>query len=145
MIFHILYKSRTYSLNDLSIIKNRVLSKTLNKGKPMKLQILSIVLGFVIPSVITMALPRSGTIKFGIWLYRGLGTLLGQKRATQIGIPPTALHNLLMVIRTTFTDLSFGVYIASREDFTPEVRQQKIDEYMKMHLKLQDKENDKSS
>ena len=104
--------------------------------------ILSIIIGSMIPTVISMILPRAGTVKFGMTLYKLLGGALGQKRATNIGISAGSWSNFLMMVRTTFTDLSFGVYIASREDMAEDVKKTKIDEYLTLHLKLQDPPKD---
>jgi hypothetical protein len=101
---------------------------------------LGILIGSIIPALISMIMPRKGTVKFGVMVYKVLGMALGQKRATQIGIPAGAWSTLLLVIRTTFTDLSFGIYIASRDDISNEDQEKKIDEYLTLHLKVQDAE-----
>lgn len=108
----------------------------------MKTMVISLVVGSLVPAILSMALPRGGTVKFGMSVYKMLGMALGQKRATHIGIPASTWSKLLLVIRTTFTDLSFGIYIASREDLSAEDRKKKVDEYLTMHLKVQDEKND---
>ena len=103
---------------------------------------LGVLMGSVIPAIITMLLPRSGTVKFGMFVYKAMGLAFGQKRATQIGIPAGAWGNFLLMIRTTFTDLSFGIYIASREDLNEETRQEKIEKYFDLHKIVQDTKKD---
>ena len=110
-----------------------------SKHMDWKITLLSLIIGSLIQTVLGMVLPRPGTVKLGMTLYKMFEMALGQKRATRLGIPAGTWSRLLMVIRTTFTDLSFGIYIASREDLSIEDRKKKVDEYLTMHLKVQDK------
>ena len=92
--------------------------------------IISILVGSVCPALISLLLPRRKTIGFGSAIYNLLGAALLQKRAQNLPIPANALGNLMVTIRATLADLAFGVYAASRKDWTKEERQEKIEEYV---------------
>ena len=84
----------------------------------------------VIPLIIGFFLPRRQTIKYGMIIYNSIGFLLMQCRHYKLSLPTNLISNALLVVRTTFTDLSFGVYLASRIDLTREEIAQKIKEYL---------------
>jgi len=105
---------------------------------PVLLMLISVLIGSVLPAVIGMILPRRKTVSYGMLLYKVSGALLGQKRATQLNISPTIINALITVLRTTFVDLSFGIYIASREDLSEEDRGKKIEEYMVLQERVDD-------
>jgi len=95
--------------------------------------LISILIGSVLPTFISVFLPRRKTIGFGRIIYKFLGGAFLQKRATHLKISEGIWGNLMLMIRSTFTDLSFGVYIESREDFTDEQKDQKTEEYINLH------------
>ena len=86
--------------------------------------------GTVFPPLIALLLPRKKTIGFGSFIYKSLGLILVQKRAHNIPIPHSALEKALIVIRSTFADVAFGIYIASRIDWTDKQRKKKMEEYL---------------
>lgn len=54
-----------------------------------------------------------------------------QKRCFgKICVPENIVEAIIQTVQTTFQDISFGVYIDSRKDITPEEKQKKIDEYL---------------
>lgn len=71
--------------------------------------IIVLILGSGIPIVIGMILPRKGTVGYGRFLYKWIGGLLVQKRIHPI--TGGLINGLLTTIRSTFVDLSFGVYL----------------------------------
>jgi hypothetical protein len=97
---------------------------------PIIVCIISGVIGIFSPALMAMLLPRQRTVNFGILIYNSLGLVLLQKRPHYLAISDNVWSRIGFVIRTTFADLSFGVYIASREDFDKEEKQKKIDEYI---------------
>lgn len=99
---------------------------------------LSVLVGSVLPALISLALPRHRTVQFGRAVYKAFKIVLLQKRATQLGVPMGAWSKLLMVVRTTLTDLSFGIYIESREDMADQEKLQKESEYLNLHATVQD-------
>jgi hypothetical protein len=105
------------------------------KGNPIAVTIISIIIGSVLPSLIGMILPRKNTVQYGMSIYKIIGTIFLQKRGYNLVVGTDVLSRLIAVIRTTFVDLSFGVYLASREDLTKEVVDQKIEEYLSVIIK----------
>jgi hypothetical protein len=105
------------------------------KGNPIAVTIISIIIGSVLPSLIGMILPRKNTVQYGMSIYKIIGTIFLQKRGYNLVVGTDVLSRLIAVIRTTFVDLSFGVYLASREDLTKEVVDQKIEEYLSAIIK----------
>jgi len=102
-----------------------------NQHQAMSAAVASFVIGVVIPYIIGMALPRRKTIQYGMAINRWVGRIFLQKRATNLPIvSDNAWSKLGHAIRTTFVDLSFGVYLDSRKDFTQEQVNQKINEYL---------------
>ena len=88
--------------------------------------------GLIIPVLIGIILPRKKTIGYGRILFRFLGTCLAQTRIQEA--PASLLQSILLVIRSTFVDLSFGVYIESRTDMSETNKGQKVEEYLNLTL-----------
>lgn len=104
-------------------------------------QVVSFIVGIIVPALISAFFSRKGTVKFGILIYKFLGSIMLQKRATCLKMPATKIGQILYSIRTTFVDMSFGVYIASRKDLSNDEQNAKIDDYLNLAKKL---EEDKS-
>ena len=95
------------------------------------LHILSLGAGSLIPFIIGLVLPRKKTIQYGMFMNSFLGTIMFQKRCFgKICVPENIVEAIIQTVQTTFQDISFGVYIDSRKDITPEEKQKKIDEYL---------------
>lgn len=94
--------------------------------------ILLVLIGFILPAVIGMILPRRKTIGYGRFIYKSLGIFLAQKRLNTS--PTHPLLNILNVLRTTFIDMSYGVYIESRTDLSKEDVDKKIEEYIALTI-----------
>jgi len=92
--------------------------------------IIALLVGTVLPAVLALIFPRHLTVQYGMALYRFVGFIMAQKRASLLKVNGDSLSRLLYVIRTTFVDLSFGVYIASRGDLTEKDKNEKITEYL---------------
>jgi hypothetical protein len=88
--------------------------------------------GFVIPILFGMMLPRRKTVGYGRVIYRFMGTLMLQKRVHTL--PTSILATIVTVIRSTFVDISYGVYIESRTDLTSEEKESKIQEFLNLTL-----------
>lgn len=88
--------------------------------------------GILLPILIGMILPRRYTILYGAMINGWVGKILGQRRASFISRGMGIWGIFLHTIQTTFVDLSFGIYISSREDFSKEQKAQKIEEYLKL-------------
>lgn len=99
-------------------------------------QVVSLIVGILVPAIISAFFSRKGTVKFGILIYKFLGSMMLQKRATCLKIPSTKFGQILYSIRTTFVDLSFGVYIASRKDLSSDEQSKKIDDYLSLAEKI---------
>jgi len=93
------------------------------------LNILSLGAGSLIPFIVGMILPRSKTVQYGRLMNSFLGKLLLQKRVYG-KIPTNIVEGLIQTVQTTFQDISFGVYIDSRKDITPEDKKKKVAEYL---------------
>ena len=85
------------------------------------------------PIFIGTILPRRKTIGYGRLIYKFFKVALAQKRIHII--PSTIVQNIIIVLRSTFVDLSYGIYIESRTDLTPEEQEKKIDEYIQTTIK----------
>jgi len=92
--------------------------------------IIALLVGTILPATLALIFPRHLTVRYGMALYRFVGHIMAQKRASLLKVNGDALSRLLYVVRTTFVDLSFGVYIASRGDFSDKDREEKIKEYL---------------
>lgn len=100
-------------------------------GKVKVLHILSLGVGSMIPFLVGILLPRKNTIHYGMLMNSFLGKIMFQKRVYgKLVIPANVVEAIIHTVQTTFQDISFGVYIDSRTDITPEERQKKIDEYL---------------
>jgi hypothetical protein len=87
--------------------------------------------GMALPWVISLILPRPKTITYGRLIYRILGTVLAKFGARFIK-SKSALDKDIGILRTTLTDLSFGIYIESCcECQSGEVIDDKITKYLK--------------
>jgi hypothetical protein len=92
------------------------------------------IIGFFIPALIGMVLPRQKTIGYGRIIYRLFGTMLAQKRLHMM--PDNIWQTFLTLVRSTFVDMSYGVYIESRVDLSKEEKEKKIQEYLDLtHIK----------
>lgn len=101
-------------------------------------QVVSLIVGILVPAIISAFFSRKGTVKFGILIYKFLGSMMLQKRATCLKIPSTKFGQILYSIRTTFVDLSFGVYIASRKDLSSDEQNKKIDDYLHLAKQIEE-------
>jgi len=90
------------------------------------LVVVNLVVGSFIPALVSMFLPRKKTIQFGIMIYRVVGAFLLQKRNPKIS--EGKWGKLVHFVQTTFVDLSFGIYLGSRTDFSEEQIEAKITE-----------------
>jgi len=95
--------------------------------------ILVFVCGTLLPLFIGLILPRRKTVGYGRLVYKLLGTLLLQKRLHNI--PASVLGSIINMLRATFVDFSFGIYIESRTDLSVEDKTSKIEEYISITLK----------
>jgi hypothetical protein len=102
---------------------------------PVIVCIISAGIGVFFPALMALLFPRRRTVNFGIFIYNSLGLFLLQKRPHYLIVSDNVWSRIGFVIRTTFADLSFGVYIASREDFDKEEKQEKIEEYIAIRKK----------
>ena len=95
------------------------------------LHILSLGAGSLIPFLVGMILPRKKTVQYGMLMNSFLGKIMFQKRVYgKVVIPANIVEAIIHTVQTTFQDISFGVYIDSRTDITPEDKQKRIDEYL---------------
>jgi len=92
--------------------------------------IIALLIRTVLPAVLAMVFPRHYTVRYGMALYQFVGHLMAQKRASLLRVNGDALSRFFFVVRTTFVDLSFGVYIASRDDLSKQDKETKIKEYL---------------
>lgn len=115
-------------MDTLTVIADSVATAAASMDKNTIMHMVWAAVGTLIPVIVGLILPRKKTVQYGMAINTFLGTLLLQKRATKL--PRNILESLLHVIRTTFQDLSFGVYISSRQDFSKEEKQKKIEEYL---------------
>lgn len=88
--------------------------------------------GLVIPVLIGIILPRRRTIGYGRIIYKLFGTCLAQTRIQEVS--GSILQSIMTVIRSTFVDLSFGIYIESRSDLSDKDKEKKIQEYIDLTL-----------
>ena len=88
--------------------------------------------GLIIPVLIGIILPRRKTIVYGRIIYKFLGNCLAQTRIQEIS--GSTFQSLGAVIRSTFVDLSFGIYIESRSDLSDTDKEKKIQEYLDLTL-----------
>lgn len=100
----------------------------------IKSEVLALVIAFVvgtlIPTIIALILPRRKTISFGMAIYDLVGGTMLQKRAHNIPLPQSRWQKLRLVLRSTFADAAFGVYVASRKDWSRDQKEAKIKEYI---------------
>lgn len=95
------------------------------------LHLLNISIGILLPIIFGLILPRRKTVQYGMLINKTLGLALLQKRIFRgMSIPEDIIGAIVTNVQTTFQDVSFGVYIDSRKDITPEEKQKKIDEYL---------------
>lgn len=100
-------------------------------GKIQIIHLLSVFGGVLIPILFGLILPRKRTVQYGILINRILGLALLQKRVFKnFDLPDNIIEAIALAVQTTFQDISFGVYIDSRKDLTPEDKQKKIKEYL---------------
>ena len=93
------------------------------------LHILSVVFGAILPALLGMVMPRRATVKYGMLINKIFGLILLQKRIFKAGVPANPVLGYLQALQTTFQDVSFGIYIDSRQDMSADQKQKKIDEY----------------
>jgi hypothetical protein len=110
-------------------------SSSLLTGLSGKYSFISLIV-IIICGAISLFLPRRLTVKYGMLIYKAVGTIFLQKRATFLKINDGLWSRVGTVLRTTFVDLSYGVYLASREDLKEEEIQQRIEGYINLHKTL---------
>lgn len=67
----------------------------------------------VLPLVISLTLPRKKTIMYGMAIHMWVGKMLMQTGNTISN--GKGMHKVIVAIRTTFVDFSFGIYLASKK------------------------------
>jgi hypothetical protein len=115
-------------MDTLTVVADTVATAAASIDKNTILHMVWAAVGTLIPVIVGLVLPRKKTVQYGMAINKFLGSLMLQKRATKL--PGNILQSLLHTIRTTFQDLSFGVYISSRQDLSKEEKQKKVEEYL---------------
>ena len=97
-------------------------------SKGPTINLILMVLGTLLPFLVGMFLSRRNTIRYGGLVYKILGGLMLQKRIHTPAIDFAS--KLLLMIRSTFVDLSFGIYLESRTDLSKKEKEKKVLEFL---------------
>jgi len=101
----------------------------MNWNNPIIVGLISFIVGNIGLTFFSVILPRKKTIGFGITIWKFLSKILCQKQPEKLPISNSIWNKIMVTIESTLTDLSFGIYIASRE-YNNEKLNEEIEKYI---------------